>query len=120
MKFYDAKWLVRHRRAVLIVVGLFVVIDVVLLGYFFSLERTVSEPGGLDGCVVGVDGDPVTATVQIASLERMTYADGCFFFAAVSPGTHDVTVITDTSELVVPGVEVITGQAITIGTVQMP
>jgi Carboxypeptidase regulatory-like domain len=83
-------WIARHIRFLLAIAGVFAALSVLFLLYTVNHHSLpAGQPGGLDGCVVSANGNPVPATVWVDKISRPTAADGCFFFAILSPGSHE-------------------------------
>jgi hypothetical protein len=111
-------WLIKNERVLYAVTGILLVVVLVLslrvLGVFSG------EPGGLDGCIVNVAGGPITGTAQVDNTQRLTSADGCFFFAELTPGKHELTIEASGGLVIKQTVEIISGQAVGLGTITMP
>jgi hypothetical protein len=78
------------------------------------------EPGGLDGCIVNSAGEPTTGTVQLETIQRPISADGCFFFAELSPGEHELVIEISDGSIIRKAVEIISGQAVGLEIITMP
>jgi hypothetical protein len=111
-------WLVNNERVLYAATGILLVVVFVLslrvLGVFSG------EPGGLDGCIVNAAGEPITATVRADNTQRVTSADGCFFFPELSPGKHELTMEVSDGSVIKQTVEIVSGQAVGLGTISMP
>lgn len=110
-------WLALHRRWLIILAALFLLADAWLI---VQLVRPAA-PGGLDGCVVTASGQPVvSAIIRAGQVERMTFADGCFFFPSLQPGTYQVSIATDGEVVWSQPVTIISGQAVGLETIRVP
>jgi hypothetical protein len=111
-------WLIKNERVLYVVTGLLLVVVLVLslrvLGVFSG------EPGGLDGCIVNAAGEPITGTVQADNSQRLALVDGCFFFPELSPGKHELTIELTDGSVIKQAVEIVSGQAVELGTITMP
>ncbi|MEA3349015.1 MAG: hypothetical protein U9Q82_00170, partial [Chloroflexota bacterium] len=82
-----ARWIYNRRRVIWIAVGIMFALLIALLLLRSLASRPPDLPiGGLDGCLISEDGNPVTANIQIANSSMTTYEDGCFFFTSLPPG----------------------------------
>jgi hypothetical protein len=111
-------WLVKNERVLYAVTGILLV--VVLALSLRVLGAFSGEPGGLDGCIVNAAGEPVMATARADNTQRLTSADGCFFFPELSPGKHELTIEVSGGSVIRQGVEIVSGQAVGLGTITMP
>jgi hypothetical protein len=111
-------WLIKNERVLYIVTGILLVVVIVLslrvLGVFSG------EPGGLDGCIVNAAGEPIAGTAQVDNTQRLAFADGCFFFSELSPGKHKLTIELTDGSVIKQAVEIVSGQAVELGTITMP
>ena len=111
-------WLVKNERVLYAVTGILLV--VVLALSLRVLGAFSGEPGGLDGCVVNAAGEPITATARADNAQRLTSVDGCFFFPELSPGKHELTIEVSGGSSFKQAVEIVSGQAVELGTITMP
>jgi hypothetical protein len=111
-------WLAKNERVLYAVIGILLVVTLVLSGR--ALGNFSGEPGGLDGCIVNSAGEPITGTAQVETTQRPISADGCFFFAKLSPGEHELVIKTSSGSVITQPVEIIPGQAVELGVVTMP
>ena len=111
-------WLIKNERVLYVVTGILLVVVLVLslrvLGVFSG------EPGGLDGCIVNAAGEPITGTAQADNTQRLAFADGCFFFPELSPGKHELTIELSDGLVIKQAVEIVSGQAVGLGTITTP
>jgi hypothetical protein len=111
-------WLIKNERVLYVVTGILLVVVLVLslhvLGVFSG------EPGGLDGCIVNAAGKPITGTAQVDNIQRLTSADGCFFFVVLTPGKHELIIEASGGLVIKQAVKIISGQAVGLGTITMP
>jgi hypothetical protein len=110
--------LVKNERILYSVTGILLVIVLVLslrMSGIFS-----GEPGGLDGCAVNTAGEPVTGTAQVETAQALISADGCFFFAELPPGEHELVIKTSGGSSLSQLVEIISGQAVELGIIVVP
>jgi len=105
-------WIAGHIRLLLVVVGVFAALSILFLFYTANRSLVGEQPGGLDGCVVGVNGNPVPSTVWVDNTSRPTTADGCFFFARLSPGSHQLRIETSGKQVWLQTVDIQSGQAV--------
>lgn len=113
-------WIQSHRRLLLILIGVFIVLDVLLLLFLFAGSDAVSTaPGGLDGCLVDAAGRTVTGEITIAGVTRSTDPGGCFFFPSLPPGSHVMQVLTAGGLSLTTEVTVISGEAVPLDTVSV-
>jgi hypothetical protein len=113
------RWLTRHERALYAVTGVLSVIMLLLSARVLG-PSFLSEPGGLDGCLANASGEPVTGTVRVGSITHPVYDDGCFFFAELSPGAHELTIETSDGTILKQAVEIVPGQAVELGVITLP
>ncbi len=105
-------WIVGHIRLLLAVAGVFVALSILFLFYTANHSPLGGQPGGLDGCVVSANGNPVPSTVRVDDISRPTTADGCFFFASLSPGLHQLRIETAGKQVWLQTVDIQSGQAV--------
>ena len=110
--FSLAGWIAHHLRLLLAVAGVFAVLSLLFLFYTVNRSLPGAQPGGMDGCLVSPAGIPVTATVWVDSLSHPTTPDGCFFFASLSPGSHQFRVEAAGKPVWVQTVNIPSGQAL--------
>ena len=111
-RFSLAGWIARHIRFLLAIAGVFAVLGILFLLYTVNHSLPAVQPGGLDGCVVSANGNPVPATVWVDNISRPTTADGCFFFASLSPGSHQFRVEAAGKQAWSQTVDIQSGQAV--------
>ena len=109
-------WLYRRRRKLLLLLGAVLLLDILVFAFIMLSDLTRTEAGGLNGCLVTAEGDPVAATLTIATASVQTYADGCFLFSALPPGPH-ILVIATQDETLRHTVTITAGQAVNLGTI---
>jgi len=107
------------RRALMIVVAVMLALNIVFLTYRIAPSILLGAPGGLDGCVVTTNGNPVAATVWVDDESQQTYADGCFFFSSVLPGKHQFRVDFLGETRHEQSIQILSGQALGLGTIQI-
>lgn len=110
--------LARNERALYALTAILVVIVIVLSLRMLLISS--SESGGLDGCITNAAGEPVIGTVRVDSFQRAISADGCFFFAELSPGSHDLFIEIADGAPIKQAVTVLAGQAVGLGTITVP
>ncbi len=76
--------------------------------------RASIPPGGLDGCLVNAAGNPVVAEVSFGDQSTESFEDGCFFFYELAAGNGELIIRHGGEDQVFP-VEIISGQAVTLG-----
>ncbi len=111
-------WLMKNERIFYVVTGILLVIVLVLFASvmdFFS-----GDPGGLDGCIVNAAGEPITGIAQVETTQSLISADGCFFFAKLSPGQHELVIAVSNGAVITQPVEIISGQAVGLGVIVIP
>ncbi len=113
-------WIHKYRLVLMSLVVVFLILDVAL--FYFRLVPTyyASFPGGLDGCLVSTNGEPLSAVVRVGQEASQTFEDGCFFFSELPPGNQEITIETVSGERSVQTVEIISGEAVGLGTVTVP
>jgi len=109
-------WASRHMRFLIGIIGVMVLVDFSLAVYSLSFRQ---PPGGLDGCVQSTNGSPLQVIVQVDDEERPTYADGCFFFPALAPGPHHLSIKIDDKPAWEREVQIVSGQANALETVTL-
>ncbi len=114
------EWLTKNERALFAVTGILLVIVLVLSVRVLGGSLFLGEPGGLDGCIVNAAGEPIMGTAQVDASRRPTSADGCFYFAELSPGKHELTIKASGGYVTIQSVEIISGQAFGLGTITLP
>jgi hypothetical protein len=92
----------------------FVVIAIFLAVKTFSVQP---EPGGLDGCFLDPDGISIVGSFQAGDQMKILDPDGCFFFAAIPPGTYTAEVFHEGASVWQQSVEIQSGEATGLGTV---
>jgi hypothetical protein len=110
--------LVKNERILYSVTGILLVIVLALSLYVTGIFS--GEPGGLAGCVVNAAGEPVTGTAQVETTPALVSADGCFFFAELPPGEHELVIETSGGSSLSQLVEIISGQAVELGIIAIP
>jgi len=110
--------LARNERALYALTAILVVVVIVLSMRILLISS--SEPGGLDGCIANAAGEPVIGTVRVDSFQRAISADGCFFFAELSPGSQKLFIEIADGSSIEQAVTVLAGQAVGLGTITVP
>lgn len=110
----------RHRRAWLGVCVALVALNVGLLARQIAPAVTAPPPGGVDGCVRAANQQPIGATIWADDLARRTFADGCFFFARLTPGEHTLRFVADNGVAWTQTVTIKSGQAVGLGDLLAP
>ncbi|MCB9113219.1 MAG: hypothetical protein H6634_18390 [Anaerolineales bacterium] len=113
------KWLVRYAWiAVISFLAIFLL--------SFSLRLLVpswapDEVGGLDGCVLTIQGSPAVGTVKVGNkTKKIPSDDGCFFFKSLQPGNHQVSIETANGVQMEQTVEIVSGEAVSLGLITVP
>ncbi len=112
-RFSLTGWIAGHIGVLLVVAGVFAALSILFL--FSTVNHSLlggGQPGGLDGCVVNANGNPVPSTVWVDNISRPTTADGCFFFASLSPGSHQFRIETAGKQVRLQTVDIQSGQAV--------
>jgi len=112
------EWLVKNERILYAVIGILLVITLVLSGRVMGIFS--DEPGGLDGCLINAAGEPITGTAQVETTQSLIFADGCFFFAELSPGKHELVIKTSGGSSIRQPVTILSGQAVELGIITVP
>jgi hypothetical protein len=112
------EWLVGNERTLYAITGILVLIVFVMSARVLGIFS--GEPGGLDGCVVNATGGPVTGVVQVDLVQSNIPADGCFFFAELSPGSHELIIKISDGSSFKQSVSIVSGQAVGLGTITVP
>jgi hypothetical protein len=107
-------WISKYSRSMLLIIGLFFCL-LISFSLVLILDDQLSKPGGLDGCIVNAQYEPISATLQIKTLTKSTYEDGCFFFPNLEPGTHQLIITTKYGQVLELPVKIISGQATNLG-----
>jgi hypothetical protein len=84
-----------------------------------GLRPAVETTGGLDGCLVTADGSAIPGRVRVGDKSVDTYADGCFFFAALPAGVHAMEVEAEDA-VWTQSVTIMAGEAVMLGAVTAP
>ncbi|MFZ5820888.1 MAG: carboxypeptidase-like regulatory domain-containing protein [Chloroflexota bacterium] len=113
-------WIARNRRWLLALAVLFLLVDALAAAFLLSPPVSRQPPGGLDGCLADANGQPLQATVRVGEVARSTYADGCFFFPALEPGSQQMRVETASGETFTQTVQIVPGKALGLGTISLP
>lgn len=113
-------WLARNRHWLLMLTIGVVLLDVLMTVYSVAPLILSGPPGGLDGCILSASGQPVLAKVRVGDAARETYTDGCFFFSELPPGSNQVAVETTYGVVLIKDVEIISGEAVALGTINLP
>jgi len=111
-------WLIKNERVLYVVTGILVLIVLGMSAYvlgFFS-----GDPGGLDGCIVNAAGEPVTGVAKVDLTQSNIAADGCFFFAELPPGNHELVIQSSEGSTFEQPVTIVSGQAVGLGVITMP
>lgn len=113
-------WMGRRRGAIFAVMAALLALDIFAILYFQVFSA--APPGGLDGCFVDADGQPIVgATVRVGEYQTATYPDGCFFFAELPAGPHDLAVTgADGETLFSRAVDIPPDDAFALETVTLP
>jgi hypothetical protein len=111
-------WLMQHERGLYTITGILLVLVAAMTARIFGVS--ITEPGGLDGCVVTAAGEPAQGTVQVGLLQSPLYENGCFFFAELAPGVHEVLVQTADGIAFSQSVTIVSGQAVELGAITLP
>ena len=83
---------------------------------YLMTTNAFKEPGGVEGYLVTVTGEPAEAVVTIDDVKKRTYDDGYFFFPELPPGDHEM-IIETTYGIWREPVTVLSGQAVDVGKV---
>jgi hypothetical protein len=110
-------WLHQHQRHLIVAVAIFVIIDLIIAGYFAAQTFFQGPPGGLDGCIALTDGTPLMATIRVGEQVRSTYGDGCFFFDELPAGVQELVIETGAGASATWTVEIISEQAVGLGVI---
>lgn len=111
-------WVSRHARLLIFLTASILLINLVFLA-FLVLPVWASPPGGVDGCLASPDGTPILASVSIGKNSKATSEEGCFFFVNLKSGWHTMTIITADGQTYKRSIEIISDQALELGTVQL-
>lgn len=120
-RYRAGNWLNNHLRLILyVVIGLTVILAGLTL-YVFLLGRPPDMPvGGLDGCLLTGEDTPLMAEIRIAGFSKTTGDDGCFFFASLPSGIHDLQVFPQQGQVWTIPVQIAVGQSVSLGEQVMP
>jgi len=113
-------WIARHARLLMVLAVLFLLADLLIAAFFYLPGMLKDPPGGLDGCLVGVDQSPIQATIQVGKATTATGPDGCFFFPELPPGPQSVEILPATGEPILMQVTILSGEAVLLGTMTVP
>jgi hypothetical protein len=113
-------WIHKHRLVLMLLVVIFLILDGFLFYYRLVPAVQAGRPGGLDGCLVSANGEPLSAIVRVGQEASQTFEDGCFFFSELPPGAREITIEAVSGERMVQTVEIISGEAVGLGTVTVP
>jgi hypothetical protein len=103
----------------LVVCGALLALNLGALAFQVAWAVTAPAPGGVDGCVTA-DNQPVSAMVWVDDLSRHTFANGCFFFATLSPGDHALRIVLDNGSEWAQPITIKSGHAVGLGTLRSP
>jgi len=81
---------------------------------FLMTSNFLRPPGGAEGYIVTVTGEPADALLTIGNVSQRPYDDGYFFFAEVPPGEYEM-IIETTYGIWREPVTIISGQAVDMG-----
>ena len=112
------EWLAKNQRVLFAVTGILVVIVLVMSARMLGISS--GKPGGLDGCITSVAGEPLTGNAQADHVLRSIPADGCFFFAELPPGEGELLIQTSNGLIKKQAVKIISGQAVGLGIITIP
>jgi len=110
--------LAKNERVLYAVTGILIVIVLILSARV--LWGASAEPGGLDGCIINAAGEPITGTAQADKSQSLISADGCFFFAELPPGEHELVIETSLGSSIKQAVTILSGQAVALGIITIP
>lgn len=113
-------WILAHRRMILIGAASLGIVTLAFIGMVWLAHRPPNLPyGGLDGCLQTGEGAPIAATVEVAGQSTTTYADGCFFFAALPSGSHTLRIRISDKVIWQDSVAIEAGQATALETLSL-
>lgn len=113
------RWLTQHERELYMVTGILTVIILLLSARVLGLSF-FGKPGGLAGCLVNTSGEPVTGAVHVDNITNPIYADGCFFFAKLTPGEHELAIETSDGAILKQTVNIRSEQALELELITAP
>lgn len=113
-------WIARHAGLLLILAAFFLLADVLIAAYFFLPGMLKEPPGGLDGCLVGMDQSPIQATIKVGKITTTAGPDGCFFFPELSPGSQTVEIAPAKGEPFSTTATIVSGEATSLGIMTVP
>ncbi|MBP1467318.1 hypothetical protein EYB53_016515 [Candidatus Chloroploca sp. M-50] len=116
LEHFNRDWFHRRRFWIWGAVAGIVLLELLLVVWLLF----PAAPGGLDGCLASPEGAPVMAMVTVGTQRKATYADGCFFFAELPPGRQQVVLEPVVGAPVRFEVEIVSDQALTLGTLMIP
>ncbi len=113
-------WIARHARLLLVLAALFLLAEVLVAAYFYLTGVLKEPPGGVDGCLVGLDQSPVQATIKVGNITTTSSSDGCFFLPELSPGPQTVEIMPSKGEPFIIMITIISAEAVSFGTITVP
>jgi hypothetical protein len=113
-------WIKKHRLFLYLSIAVLLLVDVFVIIYSANPAAFQKPPGGLDGCIMTPDGQPATGSIHVDEIVRPIYLDGCFFFPSLSPGEHLFTVETPNGVFLYREVDIVSGEALSLGTLNLP
>jgi len=113
-------WLERHGRKILVVLAIVTVFYLLtLIALTVGLRPAQENTGGLDGCLVTADENPLRGQVRVGDVNAATSEDGCFFFASLPAGSHVVEIEAGGATWQQP-VTILAGEAVLLGDISKP
>lgn len=103
------------RYAWIAVISFFLIFFLSLTVRLVGSSWASGQVGGLDGCILTARGNPVAGTVQVGEKSKDIPSDGCFFFKSLKPGDHQISIETVNGRRVEQSVEIISGEAVSLG-----
>lgn len=113
-------WLANHTQILYVLIGVLSVLLIGLTVYAIQPVWSAPEPGGVDGCITDILGNPLTGTVKVGTRSKPIYNDGCFFFKSLAPGTYHMKVVTTGGKTLNKTFKIVSDQAISLGTITVP
>ena len=110
-------WIARHARLLMVLAALFLLADLLIAAYFYLPGMLKEPPGGLDGCLVGLDQSPIQATVKVGKITTAAGLDGCFFLPELPPGSQPVEITPATGDPLLLQVTILSGEAVSLGAI---
>jgi hypothetical protein len=112
-------WVFQFRFLLVALTGILIVSASLFLINKKFMDQPALPTGGLDGCLVDRMGTPMMATVRVDQATASTYEDGCFFFSILTPGEHQFQVVVEENIVYVQTVNILSDQALGLGTIQI-